>query len=735
MMRLINVQTLTLEEFDRPPLPPYAILSHTWGEEEISFQDINDLQKASVKAGFTKFKLACRMTAAEQLQYVWIDTCCIDKSSGPELSEAINSMYQWYQSSSKCLVYLEDLPSSIMAGGPDGLLANCRWFKRGWTLQELVAPRTVMFYNQVWDFIGEKKSTALLSRISSATGIHQDILLNPDLIHTTSLAVRMSWAADRATSIREDVAYCLLGLFKINMPLLYGEGDRAFRRLQEEIIKTSNDLSIFAWYDEDNICGYHGMLADSPRVFRNFQTKILGSKPFSRAKKDVPYNIMDERLHITAKLLKYPSRSAVFMSLKEDETDGYQVGIMLQNISGMHIRIHAHRLFKVGLSFWASEFHSITAWIYLDPSTVFWIHHYPQILSVKPKASRATNHALCVDDNRPPEDAVSWGSLCSYCMGEAPPNTWKMRYLHSVQRRCVTDVLLCSKCDSTYEKTCFNGIRRSNIPQSCGITATEYVGLPQVDTDDAASLNGVETILDSLVMDKDHQDDQLGPFRPFRGVIFDIASKCFEIYKPYWLSEWSNESRLISQEASPFACPFMKMDSCKYRNCLRRTKIRTNFDLLEHLNLAHRQPLYCPVCSIQFQDIWTRDNHIRERSCLKKELIPPSGISVEERNQLRILLEGSSMKTLTYDGWYKVWDVLFPERAGPESPAIDRETEIAMSALQNFWMDYGSRLVGEFLASRGGSTWQIPNEERSLANLHSVILSDLMDRYLPDTPN
>ncbi|KAI0854997.1 heterokaryon incompatibility protein-domain-containing protein [Xylaria cubensis] len=264
-MRLLNVQTLTLEEFDQPPLPPYAILSHTWGEEEITFQDINNLQKASVKAGFTKFKLTCRMTAAEQLKYVWIDTCCIDKSSGAELSEAINSMYQWYRSSSKCLVYLEDLPSSITAGGPDGLLENCRWFKRGWTLQELVAPRTVVFYNQVWDFIGEKKSTALLSRISSATGIHQDILLNPDLIYTTSLAVRMSWAADRATSRKEDVAYCLLGLFKVNMPLLYGEGDRAFHRLQEEIIRTSNDLSIFAWYDEDNICGYHGMLADSPR--------------------------------------------------------------------------------------------------------------------------------------------------------------------------------------------------------------------------------------------------------------------------------------------------------------------------------------------------------------------------------------------------------------------------------------------------------------------------------------
>ncbi|KAI1751914.1 heterokaryon incompatibility protein-domain-containing protein [Xylaria castorea] len=307
-MRLLNAQTLTLEEFDRPHIPPYAILSHTWGEEEITFQDTSNLQTASVKAGFTKFKLTCQVTAAQQLQYVWIDTCCIDKSSGTELSEAVNSMYQWYQSSSKCLVYLEDLPSSITVDGLDGLLEHCRWFRRGWTLQELLAPRTVVFYNQGWDFIGEKKSTALLSRISSATGIlvDQDILLNPDLIHTTSLAVRMSWAADRATSRQEDVAYSLLGLFKVNMPLLYGEGDRAFRRLQEEIIRTSNDLSIFAWYDEDNLYGYHGMLADSPRSFNS----------------EKGYSIINEGLHITAKLLKYPSRSTIFMSLKEDKNDG-----------------------------------------------------------------------------------------------------------------------------------------------------------------------------------------------------------------------------------------------------------------------------------------------------------------------------------------------------------------------------------------------------------------------------
>ncbi|KAI8951946.1 heterokaryon incompatibility protein-domain-containing protein [Xylaria longipes] len=737
-MRLLNVQTFALEKFDCPPYPPYAILSHTWSDEEITFQDTHDLRKASVKAGFKKLRLTCLMTAAQQLQYVWIDTCCIDKSSGAELSEAINSMYQWYQSSSKCLVYLEDLPSSITVDGLDGRFENCRWFSRGWTLLELVAPRTVVFYNQGWDFIGEKKSTALLSRISNATGIHQDILINPDLIHTTSLAVRMSWAADRATSRQEDIAYCLLGLFKVSMPLLYGEGNRAFRRLQEEIIRTSNDLSIFAWYDEDDLHGYHGILADSPRVFRNFRSKMLGTKPFNSEKE---YRITNDGLHIAARLLKYPSRSAVFMGLKEDENDGNQVGIMLQNISGIHIRIHAHRLFKIDLSFWDAHFETIIAWIGLDFSTVFWIRRCPQSLQANSKISPSeTYDTMCEDNDRSSGDGVSWGSLCSYCVGETPLDPWKMRPSHLVQPQCVSRVQSCGKHDSQkiYGQASSSGLRRSDIPQSHGITASKYGGLSQTDTDRAKALHGVGDFRVIAVIDALDEVSESNPFASFRGAIFDIASKCFEVYKPRWLSQLSSEYGFISRGASSFAsfaCPFMKMNTYKYRSCLRKIKIRTNLDLMGHLNSMHRQPLYCPICTILFQDIWTRNNHIRERSCVKAELVVPPGISIEQGNQLRILLEGPSVKPLKNEDWYKVWDVLFPEVALPESPSIDKEIEITMSALQSFWMDHGSNLISEFLASRDELTWRTPNEERGLANLHSVVLSDLMDRYLFVSPD
>lgn len=249
-MRLINASTHKLESFGESNTPRYAILSHRWGSEaeEVSFQDMAgpDVSRATSKKGFVKIKETCIRALGHGLQYIWIDTCCIDKSSSAELTESINSMFQWYLNSAICIVYLSDLCS----GGLDKdhvqrNLATCTWFTRGWTLQELIAPTYIRFYNQSWEYFGEIGD--LCSKISSITKIDTDLLLGKTQLHQYSIATRMSWAANRKTERTEDLAYCLLGIFDVNMPLIYGEGHKAFRRLQEEIIKRSNDLTIFAW--------------------------------------------------------------------------------------------------------------------------------------------------------------------------------------------------------------------------------------------------------------------------------------------------------------------------------------------------------------------------------------------------------------------------------------------------------------------------------------------------------
>lgn len=324
-MRLLDAWTLIydgeaeLVEFvDEQSLPPYAILSHTWAEEEVLFHDIalgpdHEIMpskpslrtrhrrnrthpelirpaKPHVKVGWNKVLNTCLQACRDGFEYVWIDTCCIDKSSSAELSEAINSMYRWYSMATVCYVHLagcalcpalaarpapaelELLDRRLMdeaASGWNPLLSGteveracdalilnectraqlriCRWFTRGWTLQELLASCDVHFFDQNWHFIARR--CQIIPTLHSVTNIHCSALRRDrgDSIARFSIAQRMYWASKRSTTRLEDEAYCLLGLFRINMPLLYGEGRRAFKRLQEEIAKVSSDHSIYAW--------------------------------------------------------------------------------------------------------------------------------------------------------------------------------------------------------------------------------------------------------------------------------------------------------------------------------------------------------------------------------------------------------------------------------------------------------------------------------------------------------
>ncbi|KAF2713962.1 HET-domain-containing protein [Pleomassaria siparia CBS 279.74] len=267
-MRLLNTSTIQVEEFLSNEIPEYVILSHTWEEEEITLQDIQ--AGALNKKGYTKIKTCCSKAANDGFLYCWIDTCCIDKTSSSELSEAINSMYKWYQNSRICYAYLADFEESSASVIENyRSFTESRWWTRGWTLQELLAPNVVEFYSVNWTEIGTKLS--LHEQITEITGIDEGVLCGADPSRR-NVAVRMSWAARRNTSRIEDQAYCLMGLFRVSMPLLYGEGNRAFIRLQEEIMRVREDYTLFAWsptivpgYSDPHIS--KGLLAYSPSDF------------------------------------------------------------------------------------------------------------------------------------------------------------------------------------------------------------------------------------------------------------------------------------------------------------------------------------------------------------------------------------------------------------------------------------------------------------------------------------
>ena len=254
-MWLINTETLRREEFTYGNHPSYAILSHTWVHgEEISFRIFQTLEGNTLNQEAktpSKIIQAAKEALRQGLHYIWIDTCCIDKTSSAELTEAINSQWEWYNASTVCYVYLDDLDTKPDRSTENSILGHCRWFGRGWTLLELLAPRKCIFFDMHWRSIGERDE--LYRTLSDITSIDESYLRGNASIMSAPISMRMMWMSQRKTTRHEDMAYCMLGLFGINMPLVYGEGDRAYLRLQWEILKETRDEDVFNWYWDDSV--------------------------------------------------------------------------------------------------------------------------------------------------------------------------------------------------------------------------------------------------------------------------------------------------------------------------------------------------------------------------------------------------------------------------------------------------------------------------------------------------
>lgn len=322
----------------------------------VNGEPLNCLQ--NVKKGFLKI-IGCALQAEkDNLKYIWCDTCCIDKTDINELSEAINSMYHWHKDQ-LCYAYLGDVTHAghHVPTERGSAFAESQWFKRGWTLQELVAPSCVVFFDQTWRYMGTRSD--FKDSIAQITGIDVEILDGGDPA-LCSIAKRMSWASKRETTRVEDIAYCLMGLFGINMPLIYGERHKAFIRLQTEIMKSSEDQSLFAWKTptaaDDVRCG---LLASSPACF----AESRNIRPFSRHVSDYetqpPFSMTSRGISITQPIIQVECAlwgakeySGMFFATLDcqDVTDARgPLGIyLLRNERGYYRRCDPHQLIPIG---------------------------------------------------------------------------------------------------------------------------------------------------------------------------------------------------------------------------------------------------------------------------------------------------------------------------------------------------------------------------------------------------
>ena len=319
-MRLLNIEDFKIQDITetsklrRAALAQCAIISHRWGREEneLTFQKHEELIKDEVKSkDYTKqlnnpgttpsssegesegsFKLArACLKAREQrkmgLKYIWIDTCCINKQKLNETEKSIISMSRWYSSAKVCFAYLpdvsEDSPQELerdLEGNiikpRVGSFESSDWFTRGWTSQELLAPKTMYFFDRYWRFLGTKDT--LSAQIQKVTGIEAQYLHGD--VSQACLAVKMSWLARRQTTEVEDMAYCMFGLFGINTSVRYGEGEGAFIRLgQELIMQKPPDESLFAW--RNSRIASSGLLAPWPTCYLGSENLTIRSSKYA----------------------------------------------------------------------------------------------------------------------------------------------------------------------------------------------------------------------------------------------------------------------------------------------------------------------------------------------------------------------------------------------------------------------------------------------------------------------
>ena len=286
-MWVLSTDRAELHFFPDPEQVPggYAALSHVWDQGmEQTFQDIRRIQQYCKRdPGVNprdrvcdKIRRCCELAARHGYKWVWIDTCCIDKTSSADLSEAINSMFRYYSLAHICYGYLQDVsyyePDFAGYDNHDEFRYSI-WFTRGWTLQELIAPRFFLFLSNDWSVLGSRFDFAEL--LEWECGIPAALLRFEVSHRKYSITERMSWFGERKTTRVEDEAYCLLGLFDIHMPTLYGEGVNAFRRLQEELMRQSADTTLFAWDAVDRDDPHHSCLfAPSPSAFSSYSDKM-----------------------------------------------------------------------------------------------------------------------------------------------------------------------------------------------------------------------------------------------------------------------------------------------------------------------------------------------------------------------------------------------------------------------------------------------------------------------------
>lgn len=762
-MWLINTSTVRPREFTSST-PPYVIFSHTTATTEASFEELEQTRSDSCKEKFNIIERACDLARAAGIEWLWNHSACVDERSSAALSEAINSLAQVHRNCEYIIIYLEDLDWE--PGGEDltsERLATCRWIRNIWAIPEIIFPREASFYSSEWKQIGTKKS--LLLHLSSIIGIDRAVLEDSDCLEDYSIARRMSWASEMSVSRIEDSAYALLGLFDISMPIVYGEGRKAFLKLQEEIMRDTDDLSLLAWDDLDDQ-EYNGLFAQSSACFRRFRN---GPTTSLFVKGEVQIHCAG----ITMQTSFWKTGNGLFLPLEGQ--DGSTCCIPLSQWNDCFVRKGSQAEWNLSAPM-TPENRRVCVKRHVSAHVSRKISAYKQ--SVRPDSPRSHGPP---DETGTTKESVY--SIMDYNFNDAmhsievPVEDCDMtpQYASSVSVSDVSsqeDRIAWSAHARGSVKGSLDaldsGVRPSWVHKATSESDCGSEDCPPADIDetgfrtprnDSKYQKEIHGSQDSVQFNEPQSTEtQVLDVAQLTEELADIAAEKFFAGFPRQsakrsLAPWQSQNRkrpklmessedlegvetydsedgetVVVKKARFFACPFYVRDK-KLANCVTRNHLHSIDDVKDHVCGEHRQPMFCPVCKEEFPSGRTRDTHIRLRNCDPNNSITVDGITDDQEERLN---RESNSHLPEEQRWFQIWDMIFPQNDRPRSAFYTNEREINVCAFQQFWMLSGKQTVAKFLKKKDSRSYSIRNEERKLKAIYDLVMENVVDRIFVD---
>ncbi|KAH6889284.1 hypothetical protein B0T10DRAFT_606616 [Thelonectria olida] len=766
-MRLLDIETGELShQTHAAAAPPYAAVPYCWDFDIIPPED----PKTSHFDGFKAPRLpewldsptilgARSKAKSFGVDKIWIGSLCIDKSSSADLSDAINSMFDIYQNCRVCLVRLGD----VSFDDPVECIDRTQWRKRVWVLQELIAPPDIQFYDRDWTRIGTKQS--LLPCLSRVLQIDRAALEDSECLDDFSIGRRMSWAAGLSADRPEDVAYSLLGIFGVSIPIIYGEGSRAFLRLQEEISKYTDDSTLFAWQSTGDQ-RYRGLFARFPSEFSHFRVDSLPE----------PLQIRGTMQMVSAGLLIHDvfegdSANAtpllcLMRNIKEgDGTAG--MGIPLKAWKNTYVRSTPHLLNISELPKGTARTICIRRDLNARTSQLIATEDYNRSQSTERirGKKRDTDRTSPVRRSAPDvldlsrEECTKLGT-CSFSRFEpVSPDTMKSSVL-SCQ---MTSAMPRNRTSMGDQGSIFSGATTGTVLKG-GLVEDETSSkdLAMEDSDYSSDYSSdVSSDSGSESEDLESTDTVfpiLGDKHPLARYTDELVAEALRHFTE-WPSpirkrnkgkpvikkrkknadvEWDHIDSVSDSEDSGsesgahaktrlFACPCQLRNPGQCQNCIKHGGFPTIRHLTRHLLAAHRKPYYCPRCYEIFALSATCDDHIRQRCCILRRPQDVEGLS---NAQMKRLSRRPDTSLSREEQWYSIWATIFPDDERPETPYFLTSTESYMRSLRDFWAQKGFEIVSNFIARQEVHGARMQRSRVVMQALQQRVLDRMVDEVI-----